>query len=157
MIVLKPGTEGNRALGVHAISGLYVKFQSGTVDVKEEAIVEMLRAHPSFGTDFVEVKQSELDPFADTREEIEPPHYSTEIKYGHAEKRAGAGRKPKLTPQLKKIVEAEALKMIPGILKSNPKILKDIIVNLAAEMQTKESSEETPVQPSEIDKSEGIK
>lgn len=151
MVVLKPGVEGNRALGTHAVSGLYVKFQAGSVDVKEESVVSLLRAHPGFGIDFVEVKESELDPYADAREEIEPPHTMAEITYGHAERRT-VGRPPKvkMTPQLKKLIEGEAIKMIPDLLKSNPKILRDIVSSMAAEMKAKESpKEETPAKKPE--------
>lgn len=151
MIVLRPGVEGNRALGTHAISGLYIKFQGGIVDVKEDSIIELLRKHPSFGTDFIEIKEEEVDPFLDTREDIEPEHVISEIKYGHSEKVVGPSKKVKLTPQLKKIIENEALKMIPGLLKSNPKILKDIILNLAAEMKTKETEKEEISQTKETE------
>lgn len=154
MVVLKPGVEGNRALGTHAVSGLYVKFQSGVVDVKEESVIALLRAHPSCGTDFIEVKEKELDPFADTREEIEPTHYSTEINYGHAEKKVGRPAKVKLTPQMKKLIEGEAMKMLPGLLKSNPKVLKDMILSLAAEMQSKEPVKTAPVEPTVAEKSD---
>lgn len=149
MVVLKNGIEGNRNLGTHAIPGLYIKFQSGSVDIKEESIVTMLRAHPSFGIDFIEVKQNEVDPFVDIREDSEPDHVVSEIKYGHAEKAAGSQKKVKLSPQLKKIIENEAIKMLPGLLKSNPKILKDIIMDLASEMKSKEAPE-----PEETDKKE---
>ena len=142
MIVLKPGIEGNRNLGTHAVPGLYIKFQAGVVDVKEESIVSMLRAHPSCGTDFLEVKQDEIDPYADERQEVEPEHHIAEIKYGHAEKVVGAPKKVKLSPQMKKLIEGEAMKMLPGLLKSNPKILKDIILSLASEMKAKEPSTE---------------
>ena len=145
MIVLRPGTEGNRSLGTHSVSGLYVKFQSGVVDVKEESVIEQLRAHPSFGTDFVEIKQDEIDPFIDARTEIEPIHVTSEIKYGHAEGKKASGF-VKLSPQMKKLIEGEALKMLPGLLKSNPKILKDIIVELAAEMKASAPQEEIPVE-----------
>ena len=150
MIVLKPGVEGNRNLGTHAVSGLYVKFQAGVVDVKEEAIVKMLREHPGFGTDFIEVKPEEVDPYLDSREEVEPPHVISEIHYGHSEAVKGSPRKVKLTPQIKKVIEAEALKMIPGLLKSNPKILKDIIMELAAGMKEKESNEPEGRIPGEL-------
>ena len=146
MIVLKPGVEGNRSLGTHAVSGLYVKFQAGVVDVKEDAIIKMLREHPGFGTDFIEIKPEEVDPYLDTRDEVEPPHVISEIKYGHSEGVKGSPKKMKLTPQMKKVIEAEALKMIPGLLKANPKILKDIITDLAEEMRSKEASKkEAPV------------
>ena len=135
MIVLKPGVEGSRALGTHAISGLYVKFQGGIVDVKEESIIEMLRNHPSFGIDFLEVKENETDPYKDAREGVEPDHIMSELKYGHVEKTTGNIPKIKITPQIKKLIEDEALKMLPGLLKENPKILKDIIVGLATDMK----------------------
>lgn len=145
MVVLKPGIEGNRALGTHAISGLYVKFQAGVVDVKEESIIKMLREHPSFGIDFIEVKENETDPFIDAREEAEPAHIMSEVRYGHVEKTTGNIPKLKLTPQLKKLVEDEAVKMLPGLLKSNPKLLKDIILGLASEMKEKEIQEGKPI------------
>jgi len=141
MIVLKPGIEGNRALGTHAIPGLYIKFLSGMVDIKEESIIAQMRAHPSYNVDFLEVKDADLDPFADTREESEPAHFISEIKYGHTEKAQGSVKKMKLTPAMKKMIEGEALKMLPGLLKSNPKVLKDIIMELAAEMKAKEVPE----------------
>lgn len=145
MVVLKPGIEGNRALGTHAVSGLYIKFQSGMVDVKEESIVTLLREHPSCGVDFIEIKEDELDPFIDNREDSEPAHTHQEIRYGHVEKATGSPVKTKLSPQMKKLIEGEAMKMLPGLLKSNPKILKDIILNLASEMKEKETEESSKI------------
>lgn len=139
MVVLKPGVEGNRALGTHAVSGLYVKFQAGVVDVKEESVTTLLRAHPCFGTDFLEVKENEVDPFVETREEVEPTHFTTEMKYGHAEKTSGPSASVKMTPAMKKVIEKEAIKMLPNLLKSNPKVLKEIILGLATEMKADEA------------------
>ncbi len=138
MVVLKNGIEGNRNLGTHAIPGLYIKFQAGVVDIKDESIVELMRKHKDFGTDFIEVKQEEMDPFIDQREDIEPSHTTTEIKYGHAEGKIRTGSN-KLTPAMKKLIEGEAIKMMPSILKSNPKILKDIIMELAASMKKEDN------------------
>ena len=149
MVVLKPGVEGNRNLGTHSIPGLYIKFQSGIVDIKDESIAQQLRDHPSFNTEFVEVKQEDIDPYAAEREEIEPAHVISEIKYGHNEKAAGTSIPTKMSPQLRKLIEGEALKMLPGILKSNPKFLQDVILGLAAEMKDTEEvaeikSEDSP-------------
>jgi hypothetical protein len=141
MVVLRPGVEGNRALGTHSVPGLYVRFQGGLVDVKEEDMIALMRSHPSCGVDFMEIKPEEVDPYKDQREEVEPPHYTTEIKYGHAEKTAGAPRPVKMTPAMKKVVEKEAIKMLPSILKENPEILKDIIVKLAEGMKAKETAQ----------------
>ena len=162
MVVLRPGIEGNRALGTHSTPGLYVKFQAGMVIVSEESIVKLLRQHQSFGTDFVEIKETELDPYAETREEIEPPHTMSDIVYGHSERRKTVGRPPKMkiTKELKKTLEAEAMRMIPTILKDNPEVLKNIIVSLATEMKAKESpkpnlrTEDAPVGKAEETTSE---
>lgn len=150
MVVLRPGVEGNRALGTHAINGLYVKFVAGIVDVKEDQIINMLREHPSYGIDFMEVKPNEVDPYAEERAEIEPPHTTTEIKYGHAEKSVGTPRPVKMTPAMKKMVENEAKKMIPSILKNNPEILKDIMVKMAEELRAKEAAAAEPKKAEEI-------
>jgi hypothetical protein len=155
MIVLKPGVEGNRALGTHAVSGIYVRFQDGTVDVKDQNIIDMLKNHEGFGNDFVEVKPEELDPYADAREEIEPAHIMTEMKYGHAEKVVGTPKPAKMTPQMKKALEKEALKMLPGLLKSNPGLLKDLVVGLATEMKAKEDAKQEEKAP-ELPKTEEV-
>lgn len=147
MIVLKPGVEGNRAIGTHAVPGVYVKFQDGSLSVNQDSIIDMLRTHPSYGMDFLEIKEDELDPFVDNREESEPGHVIQEIRYGHAEKSIGSPAKTKLTPAMKKLIETEAVKMLPGLLKSNPKILQDIILDLAAQMKTKEEPKTTDDEP----------
>jgi hypothetical protein len=141
MVVLRPGLEGNRALGTHAQPGLYVRFQGGTVDVKDEKIITLLREHPAFNTDFIEVAETMQDPYDYTRSEIEPAHVLTEIKYGHVEKVTGTPKNTKMSPELKKLIEMEAMKMLPGMLKANPKILKEIIMGLASDMKKDEPEE----------------
>lgn len=140
MVVLRSGIQGNRALGTTAIPGLYVKFLSGVVDVKEEEIVKLLRDHPDCGTHFMEIKPEETDPYEDDRTDSEPQHVTSEVKYGYVQKAKGSV-KPRLTPKQKKFVEGEALKMIPKLLKKNPDILKNILIEMAKEVQTKESPE----------------
>jgi hypothetical protein len=156
MLVLKPGVEGNRALGTHAVSGIYVRFQDGAVDVKDQNIIDMLKGHPGFGNDFVEVKPEDVDPYADAREEIEPAHIVTEMKYGHAERVVGTPKPVKVTPQMKKLLEKEALKMLPGLLKSNPGLLKDLVVGLATEMKAKEDAKTEVKAPEEAKAEEEV-
>lgn len=140
-VVLKSGIEGNRILGTQPVAGIYIKFEGGIVTVKEDKVAEMLRNHPNFGTDFIEVQETGVDPYSDTREEVEPEHVMSEIKYGHAEAVKGMAKPVKLTPAMKKVVEVEAIKMLPALLKANPDILKGIIMSLAAEMKEKEAKE----------------
>jgi hypothetical protein len=68
----------------------------------------------------------------------------SEIKYGHAEAVKGIAKPVKLTPAMKKLIESEAVKMLPSLLKANPKILKDIIMGLAADMKEKETVDTKP-------------
>jgi len=148
MVVLKPGVPGSTITGQQPQPGLYVKFQAGVVDVREEMVIDLLRKHKSFGIDFLEVKQSEseVDPYEHTRQEVEPIHNTTEIVYGHVGKKTSSKGKTVLSPELKKIIEAEAVKMLPNLLKKNPKILKDILSGLAEEVkkgEIEEKEEET--------------
>lgn len=154
MVVLRSGIEGNRAIGTQAKSGLYVRFEDGMVNVKEESIITQLRDHPNFGSDFLEIKPEESDPFASTRVDLEPQHTTSDIKYGHVMNRKGAPAKVKLTPELKRVIKAEALKMVPGLLQENPKMLKEVILSLAKDMEKKDTvKEETSKEdPKEVDK-----
>lgn len=141
MIVLKPGMSGNRVLGTEAVPGLYIRFQDGMVVVKDEKIADQLRALPTFGNTFTEVPEEGKDPYAGNRKSIEPEHVTTTMEHGHTGKREGAPVKIELTPQVKKVIEAEALKMIPGLLKSNPDILKQTIIELAKDMKENEETQ----------------
>lgn len=135
MIVLKPGVPGSTITGQQPTPGIYVRFQGGVVDVKEESIINMLRGHKGMGSDFIEIKQSEVDPYEHTRQDIEPIHNITEMEYGHIGKKISSKGKTILSPELKKLIENEAVKMLPDILKKNPKILKDILQGLAEEVK----------------------
>lgn len=137
MVVLRSGLEGNRALGTHTKPGLYARFQGGIIEAKDEIMIQLLREHPSFGTDFIEVTENAVDPFEYNRDEIEPVHVLQDIKYGHVEKSAVTQKPTRLSPEMKSLIEKEALKMLPALLKSNPSILKDILTGLVAEEEKK--------------------
>ena len=145
MIVLKPGVPGSTITGQQPTPGIYVRFQGGVVDIKEESIINMLRGHKGMGSDFIEIKQSEVDPYEHTRQDIEPIHNITEMEYGHIGKKISSKGKTILSPELKKLIENEAVKMLPDILKKNPKILKDILQGLAEEVkkEDEENSKKT--------------
>lgn len=154
MVVLKPGVPGSTVTGQQPQPGIYVRFQGGMVDVHEEAIVEMLRKNRGFGVDYVEVAGTEIDPYEHTRQEIEPGHNITEINYGHVGKSTKSPQKQTLTPELKKVIENEAIKILPNLLKKNPKILKDILAGLAAEAAKDEDADKktTPKETTKEDK-----
>ena len=154
MVVLKPGVPGSVITGQQPQAGIYVRFQGGVVDIHEESIINMLKNHRSFGTDFVEIKQTEVDPFENTRKEIEPAHHMIEMEFGHIGKSTKSAQKAALSPELRKMIEAEAVKILPTLLKKNPKILKDILANLAAEagIVAKEAKDESVKEASQLEK-----
>jgi len=142
MVVLRSGIEGSRALGTASKPGLYARFQGGIIDVKNDEMADLLRSHPGFGTDFIEVAEEEVDPYEYNRKEIEPTHVISEMKYGHVEKLKGVPpKKIKLSPEIKSMIEKQALEMLPSLLKSNPGILKDMLQKLVAEESGKTATE----------------
>lgn len=156
MLVLKPGIPGSTITGQQPTPGIYVRFQGGVVDVKEDSIINMLRGHRGFGSDFVEIKQSEVDPYEHTRQDIEPIHNITEMEFGHIGKKTSSKGKIVLSPEVKKLIENEAVKMLPDLLRKNPKILKDILSGLAAEIKKEDEGEAKrgPGRPAKDEKTE---
>ena len=139
MVVLKPGLPGNHLSGTAPVTGIYVKFQNGTVDVKEDSLIELMKKHPAFNTDYIAVEEGirEEDPYAYYRSEVEPTHVVSEIKYGHVEKATSSAPKRKMPPELEALIKAEAAKMAKEML---PSLIKETIQAMKTE-----------------DKSEGVK
>lgn len=124
-IVLTPGISANQLAGVAGKPGLYVKFQNGVVDIKDESIIDQMHAHPGFNLDYIAVDDDGEDPFKDQREEIEPVHILQDIKYGQVEARRMSPNRPqKLDPQIKKLVDELAMKKVNELL---PKLVEDTV------------------------------
>lgn len=122
MVVLRPGLPGNHLTGTAPVNGIYVKFQGGIADVKDDKFIEMMKNHPAFGQDFIMIDEQMEDPFAYQRKEVEPAHTIQEIKYGYSEKAIGSAKNTKLNPEIQKMLQEEAAKMakamLPGMMKS---------------------------------------
>jgi hypothetical protein len=138
MVVLKPGLPGNHLSGTAAVTGVYVKFQNGQVDVKEDSLIEMMKKHPAFNTDFIAVEENikDEDPYAYYRSEIEPTHVVSEIKYGHVEKAVSSAPKRKMPPELEAMIKAEASKMAKEML---PDLIRETIQSMKTENKDKET------------------
>ena len=128
MIVLQPGTPANPLAGIASKPGLYIRFKNGIADVEDQEIIDKLLKHESLNGDFVCVEENAKDPYENVREDMEPPHVITEIKYGHAEGRKGSPRKIKLTPELSKMVNQLAMEKVKEIL---PDLVKATIQDMA--------------------------
>jgi len=138
MVVLRPGILGNHLSGTATINGIYVKFSQGMADVKEEKFIDMMKLHPAFGSDFIAVETPEEDPFAYLRKEVEPAHVITEINYGHAEKSVGSKKNTQLSPEIKKMLQDEAVRMAKEML---PGMMKEMMKEMQSESLTKKEEE----------------
>lgn len=122
-VIIEPGIPGSHLTGQLARPGVSVKFQDGIVEVKDQSIVEKMLQHVAFNIDFISAEDTNgRDPYANTREEMEPVHVLSEIKYGHVEKSVSSHRNPKIPAQLEALINQRAAEiaksMIPDILKS---------------------------------------
>jgi len=114
-IVLKHGIPAEPITGRSAVPGVYVRFEDGMVNVHDEEMIKSLKNHPRFNIDFV-CDESQTDPFLVSRSDSEPQHIMGEVQYGGIVKRNVPQGKPKLSPELEKIVKEEARKMAKEIL-----------------------------------------
>lgn len=122
MVVLKPGIPGNHLTGQAPVTGLYVKFSNGIVDVKEETLIEKMKLHPGFGVDYIALEEEAAsDPYAHYRKEVEPDHVITEIKYGHVEKSITPKKEYKMPPELTAMIKDEAKKIALAMLQEMSK------------------------------------
>lgn len=136
MVVLKPGLPGNHLSGTAPVTGIYVKFSNGMVDVKEDSLIEMMKKHPAFNTDFIAVEEGakEEDPYAYYRAENEPTHVISEVKYGQLEKSVSSSKPKALHPDLQNAIKAEATKMAAEMVKEMlPNLIKESIQSLKTE------------------------
>lgn len=146
-VVLKPSIPAERLTGRPAQAGIYAKFEDGQLLTDDENIIQMLRNHPSFNGDFVEVTSEEQEMVLQAGRvgESEPDHTLMEIKHGSPGKNQNP-IKPKLTPEMRKLVMAEAQKMVQSLLEAK---ISDVT-------KTTEEKSETPKKET-APKSQGTK
>ena len=128
LVVLKPGIQAQPLTGTPAIPTLSVRFKDGVAEVKEEALVSMMLAHPRFNKEFVSADSLSTDPFVKGRKAVEPAHEMTQIKFGTpVARQIKGGDKPELTPAMEKIVKESAMELAKEML---PKMVKDTLEQL---------------------------
>jgi hypothetical protein len=129
-VVLSHGIPAEPMSGRNAVPGMYVKFESGLADVKDEEMVKRMLNHPALNSDFIAVEEGGRDPYADYRSEKEPEHVQTEIVYGHVGK--SVGTKPKLTIDQKKALRPMAEEMAREMFKEMaPTLMKEMLKTLS--------------------------
>jgi len=135
MIVLTPGLPAQPLTGTPAKAGLYMKFKAGILETQDEAIIERMKAHPAFNNDFIAVNEVEVDPFSNSREENEPVHHISEIKYGHVENPKTSAKKVKISKEMEKVINAMAMEKVKELL---PGMVKATIEKLAESSKKEE-------------------
>lgn len=139
-VTLKPSFPGNHLTGTPPVNGISARFKDGILEVKDENIIELLKLHPGFNLDYIAIDEDETDPFMYMRNDSEPSHVIQEINYGHVEKSVGNKKPFKLSPDIRKALQDEAMemakKMLPGMLEQ---AMKEIINSRPQEDSVDES------------------
>ena len=154
---MEPGLSAQPLSGFQGKQPVYVKFDNGVVEIKDENLIEKMLQHPAYTRDgdFIMVEEGERDPFTDRREEMEPTHVMAEIKYGHVEGISSSpSRKTKVNPEIKKLVNDLAMKqiqeMLPGLINEG---VKNVLSSLQADARKAAETKE-PAAPKASLKSE---
>ncbi len=153
-ITLRPGISANPLSGQPFTPGVFVRFVDGKATVNDEATVNMMLAHSGFNSDFVSVEETQRDPYANFREEVEPAHSLTEIRYGHVEKTVSSPRARKLPPEMEKFINDRAMEIAKSLL---PEMMNQVMEKVAANnAQKAEDTLESEVEKAEAEKVEEI-
>ena len=130
LVVLSPGLQAQPLTGTPAKPTVSVRFKDGVAEVEGEELVKMMLSHPAFNSDFISVEQSARDPYASLRQETEPAHMMTEIKYGTPGERVTKGGPVKLPPELQKVVQEAAISLAKQML---PEMIETALKGIVAE------------------------
>lgn len=120
-VILKPGLPAEPLTGRASDPGISVKFLDGMLEVNDEIIIQKLMVCPACKVDFWPVEEGEWkDPFKYQREESEPAHIMTEFKYGRPDRTLSSAKKPKLSPEIEKMLNERAIEiakeLLPGMM-----------------------------------------
>lgn len=160
-IILRPGLQAQPLTGSPAVATISVRFQDGVANVEQENLVGMMMNHPGFNQDFIAADTTGTDPFAYMRQDSEPTHVMTEMKYGHPQGRNVSPVKTKLPPEVLRLVQEQATniakQMLPGmvetalkgILAASKKIEEEKDVSTGA-METGTQTVESPSVPTAV-------
>lgn len=116
-VVLSHGIPSEPITGRQAVPGLYVKFEDGIANINDEGMIEKMKAHPGFNSDFIVAENEQPDPYSTLRREKEPSHQITELKYGTFDKSTSSKQASKYTSDQLAMIKTEAIKIAKEMLK----------------------------------------
>lgn len=154
-IILRHGMPAEPITGRAAVPGLYVLFKDGAATVNDEEMIELIKKHPKFGSEFVLSDDEGIDPYSQARVNSEPEHKIMGIKHGSVEGVINAKTKVNLPPErlaeIDEAINARAMKMAAVMAKS---MVKDILVEMNKD--NKEKTKGKPGRPKKIKEDEDI-
>ena len=150
-IVLRHSMPAEPITGRLAVPGLYIKFENGVANVNNEEHVTMMLAHSGFNSDFIQVKEEQLDPYKGARRESEPDHFITEFEHGRAGKIKGSNNNVRLDPKLKNVAIEMAKEMAKEMA---PQMAKDMLLEMARQRKAANSQEENTIGAADPEESE---
>jgi hypothetical protein len=150
-IVLRHSMPAEPMTGRLAVPGLYIKFENGIANVNNEEHVTMMLAHSGFNSDYIQVKEDQLDPYKNVRKESEPDHAITEFEHGRAEKVKGSSHNVRLDPKLKNAAVEMAKEMAKEMA---PQLAKDMLLEMARQRKATKVQEENTRGAASPEKSE---
>lgn len=116
-IILRPGIPAQPITGTPATPTLSVRFQDGQAEIRDSSLLQMMRQHPGYDVDFIEISDDAVDPYAAQRDESEPAHSISEIQFGHVVSTKSTKVKPKLPPEIAEMIKAQATEIAKEMLK----------------------------------------
>lgn len=117
-IILRPGIQAQPMVGAPAKPAISVRFQNGLANVENEELVTQMLAHPGFESDFISADEISADPYSSFRQDSEPAHVVTEMKYGTPQKTFTSKTKPQLPPEVLKLIQEQATEIAKQMLPS---------------------------------------
>lgn len=135
-VMLRPGIQANPLSGQAAVPAIFVRFQNGIADLKDQDIIDMMLAHPGFNSDYIAVDDGGNDPYSATRQESEPAHSIAEIENGRVQKLVSSPVKKVLPPELQKLVQEQALELAKAMV---PEMIQTLIKSGAVSPEKKAS------------------
>ena len=141
-VIISPGLSAQPLTGTPEKPRVSAQFEGGILEVKDEAMVEKLLAHPGFNRDFFAAEVGQPDPYLYGRVDAEPAHTITEIQFGHPVARKTGNPTPQLSPEVRKLLQTEAAAMATEMAKAMlPEMVKATLESMAKSVKDNELPE----------------
>jgi len=139
-VVLTPGLPAEPMTGRSAVAGIYVKFENGIADVKDEKLCESMMRHPAYENDFIILEEGGKDPYNNMRRNKEPEHDVAEVKYGTIGKNLNP-KKPTFSREQKEAIEQMSVEIAK---KMAPEMAMAMLKEMASNKVEKEKDKTEP-------------